>query len=114
MKDKTGTEGQFLIGEERGRKTIILIRWILIIVVGYLVVFGSLGQSPFPLPYFLFVVYALSNLLLMSTPARWFEGEIPEDRLLGNIRNYSRISYPWRFLWIKKPRVLSEQNRDKI
>jgi len=45
MKDKNATEDQFLIREDGGRKTVILIRWILIIVVGYLVVFSVSAQS---------------------------------------------------------------------
>lgn len=73
MKTKAATEGQFLLREDRGRKTIILVRWILIIIVGYLVAFASPNQPLLSLPHFLFVVYALSNLLLMFTPARWFE-----------------------------------------
>ncbi len=73
MKNKNAAVGQFLTREDLGRKTIILIRWILIIVVGYLIAFSSQGQTLLSLPYFLFVGYTLSNLLLMFTPARWFE-----------------------------------------
>jgi len=76
MKDNDAIEGQVLIREHRGRKSIILIRWMLIIVVGYLVAFSSPAQFLLSLPYFLFVVYALSNLLLMFTPTRWFEKDI--------------------------------------
>jgi K+-sensing histidine kinase KdpD len=76
MKDKDATDGPSLIREDRGRKTIILIRWMLIIVVGYLIAFSYPAQSLLALPYFLFVVYTLSNLLLMFTPIRWFEKDI--------------------------------------
>ena len=76
MKDKNVVEGQFLIREDFGRRTIILIRWILIIVVGYLIAFSSPGQSLLSLPYFLFAAYVLSNLFLMVTPARWFEKDV--------------------------------------
>jgi hypothetical protein len=76
MKDKNVAESLFLIREDFGRRTIILIRWILIIVVGYLLAFSASGQSLLSLPYFLFVAYVLSNFLLMFTPVRWFEKDV--------------------------------------
>ena len=76
MKDKNVVKGQFLIREDFGRRTILLIRWILIIVVGYLIAFSSPGQSLLALPYFLFAAYVLSNLFLLVIPARWFEKDV--------------------------------------
>ena len=75
MRNKDETAEPFLTTEDQGRKIIILIRWILVIVVGYLLVF-SFPQSLFSLPNFLFGVYVLSNLLLMFLPHRWFERDI--------------------------------------
>jgi len=75
MRNKDAVAEPFLTNEDQGRKIIILIRWILVIVVGYLLVF-SFPQSLFSLPNFLFGVYVLSNLLLMFLPNRWFERDV--------------------------------------
>lgn len=61
--------------EDRGRKAIILLRWVLIIVIGYLVAFSFPSRPLFSLPYLVFVIYAFSNLFLIFSPFRWFEKE---------------------------------------
>jgi PAS domain S-box-containing protein len=77
MNDQEKIEsGKFLTREEQGRKTVILVRWILIIVVGYLVVFSNPNPPLLFLGYLLWILFALSNLLLTFSPKRWFEKDV--------------------------------------
>lgn len=76
MKTEDRTESEFPVLENQERKTILLLRWILIVVVGYLIVFSNPGRSLVYLPYGLFLFYVLSNLLLILFPRRWFEKDL--------------------------------------
>jgi hypothetical protein len=59
--------------EEFNKKTIIQIRWALIISVGYIALFSHPGKSVPLLFNLLFPLYALTNLLLSFSPQRWFQ-----------------------------------------
>lgn len=76
MKDTIRSDDRGSSLEDQGRKTILLLRWILIIVIGYLVVFSSPVQPLLSLPYGLLSVYILSNLILILSPRKWFEKDI--------------------------------------
>lgn len=66
----------FSTSQDPRRKTVLLIRWILIVVVGYLTVFSSPGRPLLSLPNFFIGFYILSNLLLIVSPQRWFEKDL--------------------------------------
>lgn len=76
MKTLDQAESRLLVPKEQGRKTVLLLRWILIVVVGYLVVFSNLNRPPLSLPNLFFVFYVLSNLFLIVSPKRWFEKDL--------------------------------------
>lgn len=75
MKTEDKTESRFPSLDDQERKTVLLLRWILIIVVGYLIVFSHPDRPLHYLPYGLFLFYLLSNLLLILCPRSWFEKE---------------------------------------
>jgi hypothetical protein len=59
--------------EEFSKRTIVQLRWALIVVIGYLIVFNHFAD---PLPVFLYFflpLYVLSNVLLFFSPERWFQ-----------------------------------------
>lgn len=76
METRDVTESRLMIQEDQVRKTVLLLRWILIIVIGYLIVFSNPNRPVLSLPYLLLMLYFLSNLLLLSSPRSWFEKEL--------------------------------------
>jgi hypothetical protein len=54
----------------------LLLRWILIIVVEYLIVFSNLNRPLLSLPYAIVILYLLSNLILTGLPRYWFQKDI--------------------------------------
>jgi hypothetical protein len=59
--------------EEFSKRTIVQLRWPLIVVIGYIVVFSHLAD---PLPVFLYFflpLYVLSNIFLFFSPEKWFQ-----------------------------------------
>jgi hypothetical protein len=73
METQERIDTRLSISKEQGRKTILLVRWILIIVVGYLTVFSNPGQPFMALANLFVVLYVLSNLFLIFCPKEWFE-----------------------------------------
>ena len=59
--------------EEFSRRTIVQIRWALMISIGYIVVFSHPVESLSVLFYSVFSLYVLTNLLLSFSPERWFQ-----------------------------------------
>lgn len=61
--------------EEFGKKSIIQLRWTLIIIIGYIIIFSPSGK-PFPMLLdVLLPVYALTNIILSLGPEEWFRRE---------------------------------------
>ena len=59
--------------EEFSKRTIIQLRWTLIIIIGYIIVFSPSGKSvPVLLNAFL-PIYALTNFILSFVPEEWFQ-----------------------------------------
>jgi hypothetical protein len=59
--------------EEFSKKTIVQLRWALIVVIGYIVVFSHFAE---PLPLFLYFflpVYVSSNIFLFFSSEKWFQ-----------------------------------------
>jgi hypothetical protein len=65
--------GSMFFKEEFSKRTIIQLRWALMISIGYIFVFGHAVDSIRVLFYLLFPLYASTNLLLSFTPQRWFQ-----------------------------------------
>src|SRR5437867_850320 len=54
------------------RKAVLSLRWLLVILASYLVVFSYIGTEAFPAVFALALAFSLTNLLLMLTPRRLF------------------------------------------
>ncbi len=65
-------EGQMFFKEEFSKKTIIQLRWTLIIVIGYIFIFNHSGKSIHGAINVLLPIYALTNILLSFAPENWF------------------------------------------
>jgi len=61
--------------EEFSKRTIVQLRWALIVVIGYIVIFSHFAE-PLPLFLYLFIpLYVLTNIFLFFSPERWFQKE---------------------------------------
>jgi hypothetical protein len=59
--------------EEFSKRTIIQLRWALIISIGYIVIFSHCAHSILLFFCLLLSLYALSNILLSFIPEKWFQ-----------------------------------------
>ncbi len=62
-----------LFKQEYGKKTILLLRWILIIIVSNILLFSFPGKGFLISPVLFIPLYILTNLILTFCPDRWFQ-----------------------------------------
>lgn len=58
--------------EEQKKKIVLVLRWTVIIVTSYLILFGKEGITDFGLGHIFIVLYILSNIILIFVPRAWF------------------------------------------
>src|SRR4030042_316763 len=58
--------------EDHNKKRIISLRWAVIIVTAYLILFGKGKIADIDLGHLFILLYILSNLLLIFIPPKWF------------------------------------------
>jgi hypothetical protein len=59
--------------EAFSKKTIVQLRWALIVVIGYIVVFGHFAEPLAIFLYWCLPLYVTSNILLFFSPEKWFQ-----------------------------------------
>ena len=60
------------VKEQNKKKIVVSLRWTVIIVTSYLILFGKGRITDLHLGHLFILVYILSNIVLMSFPADWF------------------------------------------
>ena len=58
--------------EAQKKKIVLVLRWTVIIVTSYLILFGKEGIADFGLAHIFILLYILSNIALMFLPQAWF------------------------------------------
>lgn len=62
--------------EDYGKRFILLLRWILILIVGSILYFSFPHQEGWPLALLFISLYFGTNVLLLFFPQRWFQGPL--------------------------------------